>query len=516
MFIDARRIPQDKIIETEVCIIGAGAAGITLAREFIGRPFRVCLLEGGGLIYDVETQALYKGEITGIPYDPLHVNRVRYFGGTTNHWSGWCRPLDDIDFEKRKWVPYSGWPFSKSHLAEHYKRAQRICQVGEQDYDPELWQTHDARPLPFKGQHTTATIFRHSPPTRFGLVYRDEIERAQNINTYLHANVVDIETTDPANTVTRVRVACLDGNKFWVVAKLFVLATGGIENARLLLLSNKVQKTGLGNQNDLVGRFFTDHPGFDAGGFLLSDPRTSISFYLGNTVVQGKRFTGGITLSPEVLRREGLVNLCALIYKTDWSGVYAKPAARALIRRREYGHFWRYVADAITNIDDMAVSTYRKMFKPEARRQLFMLVTVIEPAPNPDSRVTLSTETDALGKRRVRLHWQLGRLDRHSVSRAQELFATEFGYSGLGRVLITTGDNNDVPMYTFGDHHMGTTRMHVDPKQGVVDENCRVHGISNLFVAGSSVFPTFGYSQPTLTIVALALRLAEKIKGVMS
>lgn len=159
MFIDARSIPQNQVIETEVCIVGAGAAGITLAREFIGQRFRVCLLESGGLRFDENIQSLYKGEIVGLPYTPLEAARVRYFGGTTNHWSGWCWPLDEIDFESRDWVPYSGWPFDKSHLNQFYQRAQPICQLGPYAYDASFWENEHMRRLPFKGENVVTKTF---------------------------------------------------------------------------------------------------------------------------------------------------------------------------------------------------------------------------------------------------------------------------------------------------------------------------------------------------------------------
>jgi choline dehydrogenase-like flavoprotein len=241
MLIDSTKIPKGKIIETDVCIIGAGAAGITIAKEFINKKVSVCLLESGGFKFNEDTQSLYNGYETGVGESIyLYSTRLRYFGGTTNHWAGFCRPLDEIDFEKRPWYPYSGWPFSKTHLKQYYERAFPLVEIKSFDYDiDELFGSNRPRFIVGNDDRVTTKMFHFSPTRSFGIVYRDEIIRAENIDVYLHANVVDIQTNDWGTTANRVKVACLTGNEFSVQAKIFVLATGGIENARLLLLSNK-------------------------------------------------------------------------------------------------------------------------------------------------------------------------------------------------------------------------------------------------------------------------------------
>ena len=170
MLVDARTVPANKVIETDVCIVGAGAAGITLAREFIGKPFRVCLLESGGFDFEESTQDLYRGNNAGF-HVPLSVARLRYFGGSTNHWGSYCRPLDEIDFETRDWVPHSGWPFKKSELDPYYDRAQSICQLGPYRYDPQFWQTQAGAPLPLAGDRVVTSIFQmRDPAVRFGVL----------------------------------------------------------------------------------------------------------------------------------------------------------------------------------------------------------------------------------------------------------------------------------------------------------------------------------------------------------
>ena len=196
MLIDARTVPRDSVVETDVCIVGAGAAGITLALELIGTPLRVHLLESGGLDFDAATQQLYQGETDGHPYYPLDTCRLRYFGGSTNHWAGWSSPIDPLDFTPRPWVPHSGWPFGREHLDRYYREAQMLCQLGPFSYEARDWTEPGVPPLPLK--RVVSRVEQLSPPTRFGVEYRDKVLNADNINTCVHANVTQIETNQDA------------------------------------------------------------------------------------------------------------------------------------------------------------------------------------------------------------------------------------------------------------------------------------------------------------------------------
>jgi choline dehydrogenase-like flavoprotein len=526
MFIDARTLAKDTQIDTDVCIVGAGAAGITIARELIDQPFRVCLLESGGLGRHEDTQALYRGNIVGFPYYPLDLTRLRYFGGTTNHWAGGCRPLEEIDFETRPEIPHSGWPFPKSHLDPFYQRAHHLCQLGPYDYNPANWETEENPCLSMVGNRVATAIHQESPPTRFGQIYREEIEQAQNISTYLFANVVEIGTTAAADRVTRLSMATLQGNHFSVTARFFILATGAIENARLLLVSNKVQNTGLGNQHDLVGRFFMDHLSIPGGLLLPSlDLGSCAGLYITRGKFNGVGGVGYLMLTPETLRREKLLSVRAFVRSaspqelargtTGWS-ISAQALLGAARTRNLDIDFAGHLANVIRNTDEVAIYVYRKFFR-RPRGIFFSLYYQLEHAPNPDSRVTLVPERDQLGMPRVQLTWRFGDLERRTLQRANEIIGQEFGRAGFGRVSAVHDDpNTGWPAGLRGSwHQIGTTRMHPDPKQGVVDEQCQVHGVANLFIAGSSVFPTSGYMNPTLTIVALSIRLADHVTQLM-
>jgi choline dehydrogenase-like flavoprotein len=481
MFVDARAIESGARLACDVCIIGAGAAGISLARELRGGRGRVCVLESGGLEPDAETQALYRGHGTGLANDGyVETSRLRYFGGSTNHWWGMCAPLDAHDFEPRPWVPHSGWPLSRVDLDPYYARAQPVCQLGPFDYDPAAW---DPDPPPL-GPRAERRMWQYGPPTRFGAVYREELRASTNVSVHLFANAVDLSASDSGRRVERVVVKTLAGGQFTVAARTVVLAAGGIENPRLLLGSDGVVNGGLGNGRDLVGRFFMDHPHrHPAGEILFDDPR--LAAWSGKQVARGTRFLIHLGIRPEVQRQHGLLNGSIQLVHPWGAEDETERSLLSLLR-------------------DLAGGAGAGAPK---RAELFAR---IEQAPNPESRVRLSEERDALGQRRVVLDWRLGALERDALQRILEMLAEDLAAAGTARVRIGT---DAAPAREFGgEHHMGTTRMSDDPATGVVDRDCRVHGIENLYVAGSAVFPTVGWANPTLTIVALSLRLADHLK----
>lgn len=545
MFIDARVLSEDTVIETDVCIVGAGAAGITLAREWINQPFQVCLLESGGLEPNKLTQSLYVGNNVGETYYPLGEARARFLGGSTNLWGGWSRPMDEIDFEDRPWMPHSGWAIAKSELDPYYERAQKACKLGPYEYEYAYWEEAltewQRQQFPFPGdmdEKLVRHIWQVIPAShlRFGEAYRTEIERARNINTYLYTNVIEIESNDNARTVTRLRAATLEGNKFWIAAKVFILASGGIENPRLLLASNQVQTAGLGNQHDLVGRFFMEHLMLRSGKLRLSKPvaQTQTDFQIQDTYIAAR----GLGLSKAVQQQEQILNFSLRLGRLmeDWQEAlkHMKYRMRQLKKAEDWttiieGHkyqIWQktpVIEDLMTllvNFDRIAAKIYSKIGKKDfqpAQSDCYTTYLISEQAPNPDSRVTLSKERDRLGVNCVQLDWRLLPIDKFTITRSLEIIGEQLKASGLGEFHNELADDETCWRSMFGSyHHIGTTRMSANPKDGVVDEHCQVHGINNLYVAGSSVFPTSGLSNPTLTIVALAIRLADRIKADMA
>lgn len=518
MLADSRQLPDGQVLDADVCIVGGGPAGITLALELAGGPLKVILLESGGMTPDDATQDLYAGPNLGFQYDPLDEARLRFLGGSSNHWAGNCMPLTPVDFETRDWMPHSGWPIGYDDLHDYYMRAQPYLELPtERPYDFDFWaEKLGGTVLPVAPELLTNVGVNKSPPTAFGFTYEDRLAAAPNVTVYLHANVLELETDDTASTVTGVRCACIDGPRFGVRAKRFVLAAGGIEIPRLLLLSDRVQKAGLGNGNDLVGRFFADHAAIrPVMRILLSRDVAELGLYTEPSFFDAGALIGTLASSDALLRREEIGGFVFHLFPDA-----ASPGEHSLVRllrsfRR--GDAPPYLSTEIGNVLtdlDGATNALAKWSGSEAgvfdRDWLGPWLT-FECVPNPDSRVLLVDETDRFGQRRIGLDWQLTETEMRTVKRATEILAQEVGRLGLGRSWTTAlREDYTWPGYVArGKHHCGTTRMSDDPKTGVVDADCRVHGVSNLFVASSSVFPTHGYANPTLTIVAMSIRMAD-------
>ncbi len=488
MLADADQLPDGTALKADLCVCGAGAAGIAIALELNRGRRRVLVLEGGGRDREDRSQDLYAGTADP-PLDPSYLrnSRLRYFGGTTNHWLGYCRPLDPIDFEKRPWVPHSGWPFGAATLEPFYRRAAGVCRI-EPDFGP----------LVPPGSRAGGPIWKapfRVEPTRFAKVHGRALRDSRNVEVLLHANLLRVRLDGAGGRVDRLEAATLGGRRFAVRARHYVLALGGIENARALLVSDNVQGRGIGNQHDLVGRFFMDHPGFRVASFCASgdspwtEPRSG----------PGGDWLGYRLTDEEQRRREignGLLSFDLVTLADDLPHqLLTTDAGRALAAHLE-----------------VAAGGRPQPAGGETRRFFSYLGVRPEMAPDPRNRVTLGDRLDAFGQRRTHLAWQPRALDVETVRQSLEVLAHESGRHGLARIRVDPALLLEAA-YSPGFHHIGTTRMHDDPRQGVVDGDGRVHGVANLFVAGSSVFPTAGYANPTLTLVALALRLADHLKG---
>jgi choline dehydrogenase-like flavoprotein len=516
MLTDARAVPNGTVIHGDVCIVGAGAAGITLARSLAGTGRRIVVLESGGLDFDEVTQGLYEGRIIGHSFTPLALDRLRYLGGTTNHWSGECEPFHADDFD--------GWPFGRDSLDLYYREAQEICQLGPFTYDPSDWQTDRAGPLKFApGARIRTGVVQDSPPTRFGQVYREDLTKAEGVTVFLNANAVDLATDENARRVTGLDAACLKGDRFRVDAACYVLAAGAIENARLLLNADKVQPRGLGNGFDLVGRYFMDHAAIaNAATILFQSEPAGLAFYLdGSDKLPGAKAQGYLHIAPEVRSREGLAPcLIALLPGAPINKGFAKPALLSLYGSIRSGHIPDHLAFEVGQIMRGVAAKVENGYLGllHAKPSFYSTQYVSGAAPDRDSRVTLIESVDALGLRQVALDWRLPRDFERDLRRTHEILGEELGRAGFGRLRINLDDpgRDAVAEAQNAHHHMGTTRMHADPRQGVVDANCRVHGMANLFIAGSSVFPTYSADHPTMTIVALAVRLADHLKTLLT
>lgn len=527
--IDANKISNIPDINTDVCIVGAGAAGITIASGLDGSSLDVCLVESGGFSPDEEVQSLYELENVGYPVRESFMSRARYYGGTSNIWPGRCMLLKELDFKNRDWIPNSGWPLSYSELIRYYPKACKMLRLPSYDkFDANFCrQKISAKEESFfQSNFLEPNISMWAKkPLRFGSVYYSKLKKSRNVSVYVNSNVTEIEISDDGSYVKKINISCFNGNSFAIKAKVFVLACGGLENARLLLVSRKKYTAGVGNQYDVVGRYYMDHPRAVFGRVHLYE-NIDLSRLLGLPMSGGK-IQMGIALSEEIQKREGLLNNY-LSLETQYSEVAQKTyhsfvqLMKRLLRKGYAGKRFDITTPEIKEIPDLIyllapreiipqfLYRWYSVLKKKRKRDL-IVVNYCEQEPNPESRVSLSNKRDRFNMNMLNLNWKIGSAERRSLIRLQELLGEHLKRNKIG-FLDNTLPGADELSFTDASHHIGTTRMSDNPKKGVVDKDCKVHGLNNLFLAGSSVFPTSGYANPTLTITALSLRLADHLK----
>ncbi|WP_072395374.1 GMC family oxidoreductase [Hyphomicrobium sp. CS1GBMeth3] len=517
MLIDARSLPDGAKLYTDVCIVGGGIAGITLARTLERRGIASILLEAGGLKFSGRSH--YEGEVSGLAYD-LAASRTRQLGGSSNCWWGWCTPFSEMDFRKRSWVPNSGWPIASADLEPYYPAAAEMLQIDA--FDGTGGQRHAAAvPAALTSGDLAAWISHLSPPTRFNDAYLAMLRASPLIKLFLNAPVVEILTSDPPTLARGVRIKA-DGQDRVVEARIVVLAAGGIENPRLMLASNAVEAAGVGNQHDTVGRYFMDHPRLRIGHVRLKEPERvrrlfDVRYYYGNRSLR-ERVAGSIGLSDALQERGQLLQcfsgLMASYIGEEAPGVdIAKTVYKAVMLPQSPPLAARSLLSVVSALPAASFAYAASLTRSTALVRHFEIQSALEPVPDRDNRVTLSERRDELGMSRPRLSWRIGEAEKRTHLAALNAIKSAIEGHGLGSVEIR-GDDMGAEWETLvlpSNHHMGTTRMSENAREGVVDADCRVHGYGNLFVAGSSVFPTGAGQPPTFTIVALALRLADTV-----
>lgn len=512
--------------DCDVCIVGSGPAGATLAAELSGTGLHVTLLESGGFSRLPETDALDEIENIGRPRAERQWSvRNRIVGGSSHTWGGRCAPFDEIDFETRDWVPFSGWPVSREDLAPYMARTAPHLglAVGDGYCDARFWAiagreppAHEPDPallLPFFWQFSRDP--KESYPYEYMRFGRSLAERlGQNVTLVTGATVLRIDPVESGRAVRSVAFADPQGRAHTLNARTVVLCAGGVEIPRLLLSSDTITPGGLGNSRDLVGRYLMDHLR-GALGQLDDGQATALKKRYGRYNVGANFFRAGLRISPEVQRQEQLLNCAA------WLGEALSPDDPwAAIRRIASGKpQWPGDALAIVGNPGLivggAVDYFVRREGLPRKLETLELICMCEQLPDPDSRITLSDQRDRLGMRLPRIDWRVHPEETRTLVRTAELVAEEFSRLGLPAVTLPewARDGAELPS-TFLDvaHPSGATRMSDDPTTGVVDANCQVHGVDGLYITGSSVFPTVGHCNPTQTIVALAVRLADHLK----
>jgi choline dehydrogenase-like flavoprotein len=537
MFVDARALPPHLTIRTQICIVGAGPAGMALATSLLRAGVKVVVLESGGLDNDCSARGQPTSDSDFEGHRGLWT--TRRLGGNANRWmvdagdgphALRLLPLETAVFGARRGVSNAAWPLSPEELAPHLTRAQAWFELPERGYAADEWATADAPALPLDDTGLRTGMYQFADKRVLLQRHRQTLANARNVTLYEHATATRLESTPDGTRIVGVHATTEPGRTLTFEADTVILAQGGLATPQLLLSSPDAAGQAIGNRHDLVGRYFMDHPLLFGGTFVPRhrDLIDRMALY-DLRRVDGQSAMAHLRLSDEVLRREDCVSLSALLFPRRAMSSRRQAGFEAAQRlrnaRRDGGRMRkRDMARALAGIDGVGQQYYDRLYAPishlgvggwseadapSQRLDHFEVLHQAEQPPRHDNRVLLGEERDDLGQRRIRIDWRWHQDDKARVQRAQQIMARELARSGLGQFHVQQ------PLEvksTSTTHFMGTTRMHDDPRQGVVDRDGRVHGVDNLYIAGSSVFPGAGYANPTLTLVALALRLGEQLR----
>lgn len=543
-----RELSSGADIRADICIIGSGPAGIAAALEFDGLPVQVAVLEAGGQDAEAPVASLqrlapgsaFARRSVGMPGRQLGGNSSLW-GVATDTTSRGIRltPLTAADFDRHAWMKDSGWPVTAGYFSGYYERALRFFDLPQDSFLPEDWQEDDARPLPLAGRRIRTRMFQFAAGETVWKQRLGALIASRNITVYAHASALELVTDQAGARVRGVCIASGPGEKRFVHAGQVIVAAGGLWSTQLLLASDSVVKGGLGAAGGHLGRHFHTHPLIRGGYFhpASQDMYAQLKLYDLRTTERGTAM-GHLQLTDEALRGEALHNLCAMLYPM-LHGVRLSLTRRQrrgfeAARRINQSRINREpismsdVLEAMIGIDgfvrvaltrklrrrwDMDVGGWSRMPDLAKVSECFEVLHISEQAPHPDNRLTLAEERDALGMRKLYIDWAYRDEDAAAVRRSQMVFAEELAAAGLGRFEILSEDGRPVIYHSHANHYFGTTRMSQSPDDGVVDTDARVHGVDNLYVASTSVFPTSGFANPTLTVVALAKRVADVVKA---
>lgn len=525
MIIDFADIADDQPLTCDVCIIGGGVAGQTLAMSLADKGIDVLLCESGKRDFDSKIQTLAEGKNIGETYYDLDKSRLRLFGGTAAIWGGRCAELDPIDFEARDYVPHSGWPITKANLDPHYDKVFKDLDL-ERPSSRDLWTRLGQKKTPFSEKELSVGLWSFDENgERFTDTLRGSLKR---VRTVLEATLTRLNVEEDG-TVTQANFGNLAGQNFSVKATHFVLAAGAMETVRLLLGAVPNRPNGFGNAHDQLGRFFMEHPHARGGQIIPINAATALRSLPRALRVNGKRYASYITPSETLQREAGILNTSLSFGSRRHAGL-KKSASRMAEDKLKHDlpstKFWRSLYKFRKSIKVKLrewTDPWPIVRKLKKKPDVFGLYAVVraEQAPNPNSRLTLSDEVDNMGLRRLNFDWQMTEIDKRSVQVLMDALKREFNRLGWGDVSPAPWLSDPEKLWSFdtlisahdigGYHHMGGTRMSETPQTGVVNANCRLHESPNLYIASSSVFPTGGWANPTVTIMALAERLADHL-----
>ncbi|MEO7035142.1 MAG: GMC family oxidoreductase [Polyangiaceae bacterium] len=525
-FEESDHVPAGSVLTADICVIGSGAAGVALACELNGSRRSVILLEAGGLQQNqLREDELFAIEHLGLPHTNKIPTRGRWYGGSTNLWFGRIALPDPIDLTARSWVPWSGWPLSYEQLAPWLARAGALLEVPHFDkLQIENWPTNPTIQT-FQQEGTSSLgVFLWADGALMGATHRKTLEASKNVRLLLDSTATELVPNEASTHIDSLETCGRFGNRFTIQASTYVLAAGALENTRLLLRSTRRSAAGIANERDLVGRFYMDHPRGDGLGRvdltdLSKEQRERLTLLGEKRKSRFGKVQMRLTFSPDMQRKEGLLNHSLHAHLTSpMHDLAAFQSAKRLLARlkrgpSDEGSPRKDLLAVGTGAPELLGAGLRSVI---ARNEPSTLITVdqMEQVPDPESRVTLDWERrNRWGIPALQLNWKIGEATYRSQQRMHGLFKSileKHGIFSLRSQLLEKPD--ELPPLQDMKHHSGTTRMSSSAADGVVDADLRAHNIKNLYVTGSSTFPTVGHFNPTLLIVALAARLASRLR----
>ncbi len=547
MIKDAKKLKNNQELRADIIIVGTGAGGMASAIEFIDSGLSVIVLEAGHESYDEVAQSVYEGDVSDNgQHGKLSGYRRRMLGGTSSVWGGRCSSFVDSDFEERSYVANSGWPIKKSDLDPFYVKAHEYCDIGVYDYTVSGSLSTNEKIVPDLSSEKIAQdqIWRFSLPTNFATKFKSQIEQAENITLYLNANCLHIQLDELGEEVKWLDCASTPDQKFRVKGCNYIIAAGGLETTRLLLVSNDVESAGIGGTSNKLGKYYGSHLTGNYGEVKLSTKSSGVSWKY-KTSKDGVYYKQQLRVSEAEQEVKGLMNTRIILSHPGFgdpshgsgvlSGAYMvkrflkgqiPPEYSKDLASAEYKNVGRHLKNIILDSPKSMIFMFdwirrrvlskRKLpsIALRSKSNVYTLHYDSEQTPVAESVISLSKKKDMFGMPRLNVDWRFDEKDLDNLFQTYKTLSEELDKSGAGQMLSNDDEvkNRIKSQIGVGSHHLGSTRMSAGKENGVVDVNCKVHTVNNLYLASPSVFCTGSFANPFLTIVALALRIANHIK----
>jgi choline dehydrogenase-like flavoprotein len=519
MQINLEEVSAPAEFESDVCVIGAGVAGLVLSRKLAAYGFRVALLEAGGRDLEERSQSLYKSEMRGRNHGGTTEGRFRTFGGASTRWGGQLLSYPDAVFEERAIFGGIGWPITEADVRGYYPEIFQIMGVNDLPFDDEFLDRFKLR-APLQSPDVRVRFSKFAPFSKrnLGKTIGRECLASDRVTVYLHANAVSVDLDRDSARIKTATCRNYRGGTFQFKAREFVICTGAIDSSRLLLSSNSVQPAGVGNQTDQVGRYFQDH--VTVGAMWLGGPsKATFAKYFSPYFVKGTLHSPKIEATPALAKKLNLPEVMAhfFIHEADDNEfVLLRQTLVDAQRGKVSMKTLRKLPLLFSGVAQMAYSLKvrgRRVISPQANISLNIET---EQKPRADSRIMISDKLNAVGFPETIVDWKISEEDGEAMRRFAGVVDGYLKSLGLTHLDWKPSPQDDAKTWVEagGDilHPMGGTRMGTSPETSVVDRDLRVHGVENLYVASCSVFPSGGSSNPTFTMMALTCRLADLLK----